>query len=254
MAMTGKPFAAGEGSMAKLFAGETAVWVTEQATQILGARGCSRDYPVERWHRDANLCTIFEGTSESQRLVIAARYQECIFGSRAGEHDSLDGRHPDQVTTSCTRRQPRQRGSRHNTRNRRVVPCHEHVADGGGAAGSTGAPRPDPGSPPGSDAPQGDRRVGSSERLKLRLGSICGASSASGPDSQSQFRASHVSGAFRTTQNRVSCGDASPPGSQGLPGFRAHSPSVEDSFQVQTIKDRPDSSLRARSPRPADGL
>ena len=53
MAMTGKPFTSAEGSMAKLFAGETAVWVTEQAIQILGACGCSCEHPVERWHRDA---------------------------------------------------------------------------------------------------------------------------------------------------------------------------------------------------------
>ena len=71
MAMTGKPFTAGEGSMAKLFAGETAIWVTEQAIQILGARGYSRDFPVERWHRDSLAYTILDGTSEIQRLVIA---------------------------------------------------------------------------------------------------------------------------------------------------------------------------------------
>ncbi|MFZ2058402.1 MAG: acyl-CoA dehydrogenase family protein [Acidimicrobiales bacterium] len=71
MATAGKPFADGEGSMAKLFAGETAVWVTEQAIQILGGCGYVRDYPVERWHRDSKIYTIFEGTSEIQRLVIA---------------------------------------------------------------------------------------------------------------------------------------------------------------------------------------
>jgi alkylation response protein AidB-like acyl-CoA dehydrogenase len=71
MAAAGKPFKAGEGSMAKLFAGETAVWVTEQAIQILGGCGYVRDYPVERWHRDSKIYTIFEGTSEIQRLVIA---------------------------------------------------------------------------------------------------------------------------------------------------------------------------------------
>jgi alkylation response protein AidB-like acyl-CoA dehydrogenase len=57
--------------MSKLFAGETAVWVTEQAIQILGGCGYVRDYPVERWHRDSKIYTIFEGTSEIQRLVIA---------------------------------------------------------------------------------------------------------------------------------------------------------------------------------------
>jgi len=66
-----KPFEAGEGSMSKLFAGETAVWVTEQAIQILGGYGYIRDHPVERWHRDSKIYTIFEGTSEVQRLVIA---------------------------------------------------------------------------------------------------------------------------------------------------------------------------------------
>ena len=71
MAATGKPFEAGEGSQSKLFAGETAVWVTEQAIQILGGYGYVREYPVERWHRDSKIYTIFEGTSEIQRLVIA---------------------------------------------------------------------------------------------------------------------------------------------------------------------------------------
>ena len=65
------PFSSGEGSMSKLYAGETAVWVTEQAIQILGGNGYTRDYPVERWHRDAKIYTIFEGTSEIQRLIIS---------------------------------------------------------------------------------------------------------------------------------------------------------------------------------------
>jgi acyl-CoA dehydrogenase len=71
MARTGKRFEAGEGSMSKLKASETAVWVTEQAIQILGGYGYTREYPVERWHRDSKIFTIFEGTSEIQRLVIA---------------------------------------------------------------------------------------------------------------------------------------------------------------------------------------
>lgn len=71
MASTGKHFESGEGSMSKLFAGETAVWVTEQAIQIMGGYGYIREHPVERWHRDAKIYTIFEGTSEIQRLVIA---------------------------------------------------------------------------------------------------------------------------------------------------------------------------------------
>jgi len=71
MAATRKPFTSGEGSMSKLFAGETAVHVTEEAIQILGGYGYVRDYPVERWHRDSKIYTIFEGTSEIQRLIIA---------------------------------------------------------------------------------------------------------------------------------------------------------------------------------------
>ncbi len=71
MGKAGKPFEAGEGSMSKLFAGETAVWVTEEAIQILGGAGYVKDHPVERWHRDSKIYTIFEGTSEIQRLVIS---------------------------------------------------------------------------------------------------------------------------------------------------------------------------------------
>jgi alkylation response protein AidB-like acyl-CoA dehydrogenase len=71
MARTGQKFTAGEGSMSKLMAGETAIWVTEKAIQVLGGNGYTRDYPVERWARDAKIYTIFEGTSEIQRLVIS---------------------------------------------------------------------------------------------------------------------------------------------------------------------------------------
>ncbi|TMG08999.1 MAG: acyl-CoA dehydrogenase [Chloroflexi bacterium] len=71
MGKNGKPFENGEGSMSKLFAGETAVWVTEQAIQIMGGYGYVRENPVERWHRDSKIYTIFEGTSEIQRLVIS---------------------------------------------------------------------------------------------------------------------------------------------------------------------------------------
>ncbi|MEV7679860.1 acyl-CoA dehydrogenase family protein [Streptomyces sp. NPDC088341] len=71
MAATGKPFTSAEGSMSKLYASETAKQVTAQAVQILGGNGFTREYPVERMHRDAAIYTIFEGTSEIQRLVIA---------------------------------------------------------------------------------------------------------------------------------------------------------------------------------------
>ncbi|MFT7835197.1 acyl-CoA dehydrogenase family protein [Saccharothrix sp. BKS2] len=65
------PFTAGEGSMSKLKAGEVSVWVTERAIQVLGGAGYTREHPVERMHRDAKIFTIFEGTSEIQRLVIS---------------------------------------------------------------------------------------------------------------------------------------------------------------------------------------
>jgi alkylation response protein AidB-like acyl-CoA dehydrogenase len=71
LAAQGRPFEQAEGSMSKLFAGETAVRVTGQAMQILGGNGYTREYPVERMARDAKIYTIFEGTSEIQRLVIA---------------------------------------------------------------------------------------------------------------------------------------------------------------------------------------
>ncbi len=60
-----------EGSMSKYKASEVSVRVTEEAIQILGGYGYTREYPVERWHRDAKIHTIFEGTSEIQQLVIA---------------------------------------------------------------------------------------------------------------------------------------------------------------------------------------
>jgi acyl-CoA dehydrogenase len=71
MGRTGKPFHNAEGSMSKLKAGEVAVWATERAIQILGGNGYAREFPVERWHRDAKIYTIFEGTSEIQRMVVA---------------------------------------------------------------------------------------------------------------------------------------------------------------------------------------
>jgi acyl-CoA dehydrogenase len=71
MGRAGKDFDMAQGSMSKLKAGEVAVWVTERAIQILGGNGYTREYPVERMHRDAKIYTIFEGTSEIQRLVIS---------------------------------------------------------------------------------------------------------------------------------------------------------------------------------------
>ena len=71
MGRNGVEFTNAEGSMSKLKAGEVAVWVTERAIQILGGNGYTREFPVERWHRDAKIYDIFEGTAEIQQLVIS---------------------------------------------------------------------------------------------------------------------------------------------------------------------------------------
>ena len=80
MAGRRRPFTSAEGSMAKLKASEAAVRITQQAVQILGGNGFTREYPVERWSRDAKIFTIYEGTSEIQRLLIA----RAISGRRIG--------------------------------------------------------------------------------------------------------------------------------------------------------------------------
>jgi alkylation response protein AidB-like acyl-CoA dehydrogenase len=67
-----------ESSMAKLYAGEVAVRVANEAVQIHGGYGFIKDYPAEKFYRDVKLCTIGEGTSEIQRLVIARQ----ILGKR----------------------------------------------------------------------------------------------------------------------------------------------------------------------------
>ena len=71
MAANGVPFERGEGSMSKLAASEVAVKATERAIQTMGGWGYITDHPVEKWYRDAKLYTIFEGTSEIQRMVIS---------------------------------------------------------------------------------------------------------------------------------------------------------------------------------------
>ena len=70
MASQRLPFEHAEGSMSKLKASEVAVRACEQAIQTMGGWGYVKDFPVEKWYRDAKLYTIFEGTSEIQRLVI----------------------------------------------------------------------------------------------------------------------------------------------------------------------------------------
>lgn len=67
----GEPYSK-EAAMAKLYASETAMWVTTKAVQVFGGYGYTREYPVERMMRDAKITEIYEGTSEVQRIVIAA--------------------------------------------------------------------------------------------------------------------------------------------------------------------------------------
>src|SRR3954471_24613631 len=76
MAAAGVDFELGEGSMSKLKASEVAVRATEVAVQVCGGWGYVRDLPVEKWYRDAKLYTIFEGTSEIQRVVIGRTLAE----------------------------------------------------------------------------------------------------------------------------------------------------------------------------------
>ncbi len=83
----GEPFSK-QASMAKLYASETAMWVTTKAVQVHGGYGYSREYAVQRYFRDAKITEIYEGTSEIQRLVIARQIlregAEYASGSRAG--------------------------------------------------------------------------------------------------------------------------------------------------------------------------
>jgi cyclohexanecarboxyl-CoA dehydrogenase len=71
-----------ESAMAKVYASETAVAVAEEAVQIHGGYGYTKEYPVERAWRDAKLCTIGEGTSEIQRMVISRELLKAFGGSR----------------------------------------------------------------------------------------------------------------------------------------------------------------------------
>ena len=60
-----------EGAMAKYYASEMSVKVSNEAVQIFGGYGYTKDFPVEKFYRDAKLCTIGEGTSEIQKVVIS---------------------------------------------------------------------------------------------------------------------------------------------------------------------------------------
>jgi butyryl-CoA dehydrogenase len=67
-----------ESAQAKLFASESAMWVTTKAIQLCGGNGYTKEYPVERYFRDAKITEIYEGTSEVQRMVIAANELKAI--------------------------------------------------------------------------------------------------------------------------------------------------------------------------------
>ena len=66
----GSPRHTKEARMAKLFAGDTAMWVSERAVQVLGGYSYTTDIPVARFFRDAKITQIYEGTQEVQRIVI----------------------------------------------------------------------------------------------------------------------------------------------------------------------------------------
>ncbi len=78
MGVTFTPFKYGEGSMAKLAAGRTAVRVTDEAIQIHGGFGYSREFDVEKFHRDSKIYEIFEGTKEIQQLVISRQIARTV--------------------------------------------------------------------------------------------------------------------------------------------------------------------------------
>jgi len=84
----GRPHTA-EGAKAKLFASEMARRQTAEAIQILGGYGYTKEFPVERYYRDAKITEIYEGTSEIQRLVIA----RSILGRQAREESIPQGTH-----------------------------------------------------------------------------------------------------------------------------------------------------------------
>jgi len=67
-----------ESSMAKLYASEVGVWIADRALQIFGGYGYVKDFPAEKYYRDMKLCTIGEGTSEIQRLVIAREILKAV--------------------------------------------------------------------------------------------------------------------------------------------------------------------------------
>ena len=85
MATQDAPFERAEGSMARCFAADVAMEVTTDAIQVLGGYGYIKEYPVEKWFRDAKIYQIWEGTAEIERLVISTRHR------RPARHHQITG-------------------------------------------------------------------------------------------------------------------------------------------------------------------
>ena len=99
-----------ESAMAKVYASEVAVAVAEEAVQIHGGYGYTKEYPVERAWRDSKLCTIGEGTSEIQRMVIARELLKSLRDLNDRKAGTRSHRHRGRVH----RRTPRDlQGARH---------------------------------------------------------------------------------------------------------------------------------------------
>ena len=110
-------------AMAKLKCGDVAMWVTTEAVQILGGYGYIKEYPVERFMRDAKITQIYEGTQEIQRLVIAREMAEGEQGFSAGGRglawSSTTRRRTSRLTRRALGRDP---GARRDPGDRRRTP------------------------------------------------------------------------------------------------------------------------------------
>jgi acyl-CoA dehydrogenase len=84
MGRSGIPLTGGQGSMSKLKAGDVAMWATRTLMDVVGPAAWSREYPLEKWFRDAKIYQLFEGTAEIQRLVIS-RMQADEYRARLAE-------------------------------------------------------------------------------------------------------------------------------------------------------------------------
>ncbi len=88
MGRNGQPMTGGQGSMSKLKAGDTTMWVTTTLMDLVGEYAQSTDCPLEKWFRDAKIYQIFEGTAQVQRLVVA-RMQRAEYKQRNGNEEVL---------------------------------------------------------------------------------------------------------------------------------------------------------------------